>query len=104
MGEIQSYLDIPPPFFFSGAARPCFFEPSQFVSWSAQPLEPIRETLLSALHDIVSTAERKVSMFDCSKFAFLAVIYAYEFLLFSFSADNLFHISLEMNMLWLHKI
>ena len=80
MGEIQSYLDIPPPFFFSGAARPGFFEPS------------------------LSTAERKVSMFDCSKFAFLAVIYAHEFLLFSFSADNLFHISLEMNMLWLHKI
>ena len=59
MGETNSYLDTPPPFFFSGAAIPCFFEPSQFVSWSAQPLEPIRETLLSALHDIVSTAERK---------------------------------------------
>ena len=44
MGETNSYLDIPPPFFFSGAAIPFFFEPSQFVSWSAQPLEPIRET------------------------------------------------------------
>ena len=38
MGETNSYLDIPSPFFFSGAARPSFFEPSLFVNWSAQPL------------------------------------------------------------------
>ena len=45
------YLDKPCDFFFDGAPNPNFCVPSQFVSWSAQPLEPPSETYVSALHD-----------------------------------------------------
>lgn len=62
---------MPLPIFLSGAAKPRFFLPSQLVSWSAQPLEPPRETEFSALPDISLTMERKESMFDCSKFTSL---------------------------------
>ena len=33
-------------FFFSGAAKPRFFVPSQFVSRSAQPLDPLRGNIV----------------------------------------------------------
>ena len=43
-------------------SNPTFCVPSQFVNWSAQPLEPPSETYVSALHDIWSTKARKLSM------------------------------------------
>lgn len=41
---------------------PNFCVPSQFVNWSAQPLEPPSEMYASALHDMRSTKARKLSM------------------------------------------
>ena len=49
-------------FLFIGASNPAFCVPSQFVSWSAHPLEPPSETYVSALHDMWSTKVRKLSM------------------------------------------
>ncbi len=39
-------------FLLVGAPNLTFCVPSQFVSWSAQPLEPPIETYVSALHDM----------------------------------------------------
>ena len=47
---------------FDGAPNPNFCIPSQFVSWSAQPLEAPREAYVFALHDMWSTKARKMSM------------------------------------------
>ena len=49
-------------FFLWIAPNPTFCVPSQFVSWSAHPLEPPSETYVSALHDMWSTKVRKLSM------------------------------------------
>ena len=49
-------------FFLWIAPNPTFCVPSQFVSWSAHPLEPPSETYVSALHDMWSTKARKLSM------------------------------------------
>ena len=46
-------------FFWRIPPRPTFCVPSQFVSWSAHPLEPPSETYVSALHDIWSTKARR---------------------------------------------
>ena len=39
-------------FLLGDTPNPIFCVPSQFVSWSAQPLEPPSETYVSALHDM----------------------------------------------------
>ena len=49
---ILTYSEKPLGFFLRTAPNPTFCVPSQFVSWSAQPLEPLSETYVSALHDI----------------------------------------------------
>ena len=59
---ILNYSEKPLSFFLWTAPNPTFCVPSQFVSWSAQPLEPPSETYVSALHDIWSTKARKLSM------------------------------------------
>lgn len=56
------HLDEFCAFLLKGAPNPTFCVPSQFVSWSAHPLEPPSETYVSALHDMWSTNARKVSM------------------------------------------
>ncbi len=43
-------------------SNPNFCVPSQFINWSALPLEPPSETYVSALHDIWSTKASKLSM------------------------------------------
>ena len=48
----RHYQDKPCNFFFGDAPNPNFCVPSQFVSWSAQALEPQSETYVSALHDM----------------------------------------------------
>lgn len=47
-----SLPDKPCGYFFGGAPNPNFCIPSQFVSWSAQPLEAPRETYAFALHNM----------------------------------------------------
>ena len=59
---ILTYSEKPLGFFLRTAPNPTFCVPSQFVSWSAHPLEPPSETYVSALHDIWSTKARKLSM------------------------------------------
>ena len=39
-------------FFFGDAPNPNFCVPSQFVSWSAQALQPPSKTYVSVLHDM----------------------------------------------------
>ena len=56
------YRLIPFSFFCGMLPSPIFCVPSQFVSWSAHPLKPPSETYVSALHDMWSTKERKLSM------------------------------------------
>lgn len=56
------YRPSPFSFFCGMLPSPTFCVPSQFVSWSAQPLEPPSETYVSALHNIWSTKARKLSM------------------------------------------
>ena len=56
------YLDKPWVSFLGDAPNPNFCVPSQFVSWSAQPLELPSETYVSALHDMWSTKARKLPM------------------------------------------
>ena len=57
-----SFLSYRLPFFIIEVHNPTFCVPSQFVNWSAQPLEPPGETYVSALHDMWSTNARKLSM------------------------------------------
>ena len=57
-------------FFFSGAAKPRFFVPSQFVSRSAQPLDPLRENIVFyTARYLINEREERVYV-DWSKLAF----------------------------------
>ena len=55
------YRLIPFSFFCGMLPSPIFCVPSQFVNWSAQPLEPPSETYVSALHD----SEKSVNGIVC---------------------------------------
>ena len=67
------YRPSPFSFFCGMLPSPTFCcVPSQFVSWSAQPLEPPSETYVSALHDMWSTKARKLPM---ALFVFFTINY-----------------------------
>ena len=57
-------------FFFSGAAKSRFFVPSQFVSRSAQPLDPLRGNIVFyTARYLINEREERVYV-DWSKLAF----------------------------------
>ena len=64
---ILTYSEKPLGFFLRTAPNPTFCVPSQFVSWSAQPLEPPSGAYVSALHD-------KCSPFLCRENLFWLVL------------------------------